>query len=155
MYFLCPVISKNKLFTIILFQIFLFDLACLFISLLRFLIFMPVFSSPFLARCSTHSFLHLCSSIFLSFYTCISFLPMHFSFCPLIYFSIFIIHHLPVNFLSPQPSLHPCLLEVNISLVQFATISHFILLFSICTYPMCIAEHSIYLFDFTHLNLPV
>lgn len=153
MYFLCPVISKNKLFTIILFQIFWPCLslhlsssisnfhACIFIS-----IFCPLL----------HSFLS--PSVFLnllSFYTCISFLPMHFSFCPLIYFSIFIIHHLPVNLLSPQPSLHPCLLEVNISLVQFATISHFILLFSICTYPMCIAQNSIYLFDFTHLNLPV
>lgn len=75
------------------------------------------------------------------FYACISFLPMHFLFCSPIYFSIFIIHHLPVNFLSPRLFLHPCLLEGNISAVQFSSIPHFLLFFSICTYLKCITRY--------------
>lgn len=108
------------------------------VSLPWFLIFMPIFSSPFLPCCSTHSILLPQSSVF---YAGISVLPMYFSFCSLIYFSIFIIHHLPVNLLSPHPSLHPCLLEGNVSAFQLSSIPHFLLLlFSICTYAKCITQ---------------
>lgn len=60
---------------------------------------------------------HFCFPQSSVFCACISFFPMYFSFCSLIYFSIFIIHHLPVNFLSPHQSLHSCLLQGNVSAV--------------------------------------
>ncbi len=68
---------------------------------------------------------------------------MYFSICSLIYFSIFIIYHLPVSLLSPHPSLHPCLLEGNVSAFHFSGFPQFLLFlyFLICTYPKCITQY--------------
>lgn len=87
-------------------------------------------------HCSTHSILLSQSSVF---YACIPVLPMYFSFCSLIYFSIFIIHHLPVNLLSPHSFLRPCLCERQRS--NFAAFHIFFSsVFSPCTYPECITQ---------------
>lgn len=128
-------------FTIILFFSLPLYPVPLFIFLSWFLIFLPVFSSAFLPCCSTQS-IFLLRSPLICFYACISFIPMNFSFCSLIYFSIFIVHHLPINFLSPQPSFHPYLLKGNVSAVHFSGIPHCLLfLFSICTYPKYITQY--------------
>lgn len=120
MYFLPPDDKEYSVFAIILFQIALLALAScpsICFSLSWFLYFLLHFFPA--ALLTPFSFCVPQSSVF---YACVSFLPMYFSFCSLIYFSIFISHHLPVNLLSPYPSLQPCLLEGNVSVLQFSNI---------------------------------
>lgn len=112
-YFICNFCSWPCILSLFLYFSFLISNfhACYY----RLLHFFPA------APLTTFSFYGPQSSIF---YACTSFLPMYFSFCSLIYFSIFIIHHLPVvNLLPPHLSFHSCLLEGNVPILQYSTFS--------------------------------